>query len=326
MDQIIADQAQTEGLRALLYDAEGRDRVVQLRDVDWGQLDTQRLLWVHGPAAEVSSYEGLPEPLASALRLRECARSFEILGKTLHFCIPYPPGKKSDAKAPIEFIVGDTWLMTLCDHWPDFMARFVENDRGESLKGRLSPSAFAAALLSDHLDTFSKDLFDIDKAIDALDEQILGNKRNASPLARLATLRRRLSTLRYSLSELRGNIHHLTRPDVFEHIPENDRMHFEQLRSTFERLEDGVGRARDTVVGSFELYTTKVAQETNQLLKFLTLVTVVTGIVGALAGIFGMNFDTPFFHSGIAGFLLVTSMMICVCAGLIALSLWRRWF
>ena len=49
-------------------------------------------------------------------------------------------------------------------------------------------------------------------------------------------------------------------------------------------------RAREIVVGSFGLHATRTAQDTNQPVKMLTHVTVVIGLIGAIPGIFGMNF------------------------------------
>jgi hypothetical protein len=46
-----------------------------------------------------------------------------------------------------------------------------------------------------------------------------------------------------------------------------------------------VARARETIIGSFDPYTTRVAQETNQLVKALTIATVVTGVIGCAARI-----------------------------------------
>ena len=63
----------------------------------------------------------------------------------------------------------------------------------------------------------------------------------------------------------------------------------------------------------------------SQLLKALTIATVITGIVGAVAGVFGMNFDTPIPHTGMNGFLLVTGGMLFASVALVAVALWRRW-
>jgi len=86
-----------------------------------------------------------------------------------------------------------------------------------------------------------------------------------------------------------------------------------------------VARARETIIGSFELYTTRVAQDTNQLVKALTIATVITGVIGCAAGVFGMNFDTPFFHSGLVGFLGVTLAMVMTSIAIVIIAVWRRW-
>jgi Mg2+ and Co2+ transporter CorA len=57
----------------------------------------------------------------------------------------------------------------------------------------------------------------------------------------------------------------------------------------------------------------------------LTIATVITGVIGAVAGVFGMNFDTPIAHSGLHGFLLITGTMIAVSVGIVGVALWRRW-
>jgi len=57
----------------------------------------------------------------------------------------------------------------------------------------------------------------------------------------------------------------------------------------------------------------------------LTIATVITGVIGAVAGIFGMNFDTPVAHSGLPGFLIVTGAMIAASMTIVFLAIWRRW-
>jgi Mg2+ and Co2+ transporters len=120
-------------------------------------------------------------------------------------------------------------------------------------------------------------------------------------------------------------IHSLIGPDFFAHVTSADQPFLVETNRVFERVEDDVARARDTIIGSFELYASRVAQDTNQLLKALTIATVVTEIVGAVAGIFGMNFDTPIAHTGLNGFLLVTGAMLFASVALLAVAFWRRW-
>lgn len=79
------------------------------------------------------------------------------------------------------------------------------------------------------------------------------------------------------------------------------------------------------IVGSFDLYATRTAQDTNQLVKLLTLVTVIIGLSGAIAGIFGMNFDTPITKTGLPGFIVTVSAMIVLGALLTIFAWHRKW-
>jgi Mg2+ and Co2+ transporter CorA len=176
-----------------------------------------------------------------------------------------------------------------------------------------------------HLDGFREEIAGVDVAIDRLDDTILRGREKRSPLTSLAALRRRLASLRIVLKGQRSVIHGLIAPDFLAHVSEPDREFLVEANRLFERLEDDVARARETVIGSFELYASRVAQDTNQLVKVLTIATVITGVIGAVAGIFGMNFDTPIAHSGFVGFLLVSGTMIAVSVGIVAVAILRRW-
>jgi len=305
-------------LKIILYDAEGHDREIPLDSIDIRSVGKQQLLWVDrtGPR----SVE-LPAEMQSALGPAGEVGTLEIFDQFYRFCIP----TTDQPNSCVRFAVGPSWLLTASESRPKFFDEFVEADQGETLKGKLTPTAFTASLLTRHLDRFREEIAGVDVAIDKLDDVILRGREKRSPLAALAALRRKLANLRSILKSQRGVIHGLAAPDFLAHVSETDRDFLVEVNRLFERLEDDVSRARETVIGSFELYSSRVAQDTNQLVKILTIATVITGVIGAVAGIFGMNFDTPFTHAGLPGFLLVTGAMIAVSAAIVLLALWRRW-
>ena len=305
-------------VRVILYDAAGHDREVALGDLEIGSLADNQLLWVDvSGSAPVS----LPKEMQSALEPGHNAGRMEIFDDFYRFGISL-----RDPPHPcLRFAVGQSWVLTSSDERPKFFDQFIEADQGETLKGKMSPTAFAASLLMRHLEGFREEIAAIDVAIDKLDDIILRAREKRSPLATLAVLRRRLSQLRGVLIDQRSITHSLVAPDFLAHVSEVDREFLVEVNRVFERLEDDIARARETVIGSFELYASRVAQDTNQLIKVLTIATVVTGVIGAVAGIFGMNFDTPIPHSGLSGFLIVTGAMMGVSGGIVALAIWRRW-
>lgn len=304
--------------RAILYDASGDDREVRLEDVRIGQLARDQLLWVDAGPPDGSQ---LPSEMRAALDSSVPVGRLELFDDFYRFKVTLP----DQAHSQLQFAVGQSWLLTCSDNRPAMFDEFVEADQGETLKGKMSATAFLSSLLQRHLDGFRREIASVDVAVDKLDETILRGREKRSPLGALAALRRRLSDLRATLIEQRAVIHGLTAPDFIAHVEERDREFLIEVNRVFERLEDDVARARDTVIGSFELYASRVAQDTNQLVKVLTIATVITGVVGAVAGVFGMNFNTPIPNSGLSGFLLVTGAMVLASIGIVALAFWRRW-
>ena len=84
-------------------------------------------------------------------------------------------------------------------------------------------------------------------------------------------------------------------------------------------------RTRELILGSFDLFTSRTSQQTNDLVKALTFFTVIIGSVAAVAGLFGMNFDPPFFRTGSAGFFAVTGGLLLVALAGWAWAKHKHW-
>jgi magnesium transporter len=312
-------------LKIVLYNAAGHDREIDQGQIDLKKLSPDQLLWISGDMAQVQAVPQLPSEVREALCAETGSSRLEIFENCYRFHVPLANcGSKKDGE--VMFVVGQACLVTVSPFRPGFMDHFVETDRGETLNGKLTSSALAAALFSELLEAYRVEIVDIDREIDKLDEAILGARETRTPLKKLAGLRRRVSKLRAELGDTAGTVHGLVRPDFLAHIDKPDTYHFEAIAHTLGRLDDSIARVRETIIGSFDLYTTRVAQDTNQLVKALTVATVITGVVGCAAGVFGMNFDTPFFHSGIEGFFVVTASMVVVSLAIFTVAIWRRWF
>ena len=251
-------------LRVLLYDASGHDREVALDEIDIAKLGDQQLLWVDGSREEFKRIVNLAELFGVELDDKD-AHGVEIFDGKYRFTLC----GKTEAESALTFFVGHSWLITMADKRPEFFDEFVEADRGETLKGRMTATAMTAAIVLRYIDSFRRDLGRIEQAVDKLDETILRSREKRTPLTTLAVLRRRVASLRSIMSEQAGIVHGLNAPELLAHVDEEDRASLASLAHAFERLQDDVARARDTVIGSFELYASRVAQDTNQLVKAL---------------------------------------------------------
>ncbi len=144
-------------------------------------------------------------------------------------------------------------------------------------------------------------------------------------LSRMLTLRRRVSRLRTLLSRQRAVFYGLSRPDLQIVADSGASPHFQVLAARFERAIDEIEHTRDLVVGSFELFASRTAQETNELVKVLTFLTAVIGLCAAIAGIFGMNFETDFFATGNAGFYITITALATITFTSAIFARWRKW-
>ncbi len=296
-------------MQNLFYNAKGRDRTLSPTELAKVRITKESLLWINGTPDEIDAAT-LPKPIRDALAEAERGEfSVRVHDHFYCFTVPVPSDHNSATSHSLNLIVGEDWLVSMGDGDAINFNDFLEHDVGETMKGKLSGSTFAAALVTQHFVRFHRNIGMIDREVDRVEESVLVTREKGNTLQVMAVLRRQASRLRELIAAYRTVIHALTRPDFLPEMAADDRRHFEHLRSAFERVEDDVLRVRETVINSFELYSTRIAQDTNRLLRTLTFITIGIGMIGAVAGIFGMNFKATVLDSGQRGFISVIVFM-----------------
>lgn len=302
-------------MHAFLFDSRGKDQEVEPRD-DLDATDPDTFYWLQ---------LGADDPLPPGVPALDRSGSMQRTGNAFVFRAPGVPNSAGLNAPHIDFYVGGNWLVTRSACPVEPFARFLDQDRGEGLRGRLSGPAMVSALLLMILAAYRDRIAEVDDQVDTLDQTILRTSTAREPLAMLAVLRRRLARLRQGLGGYRSIVHTLVRPDFSAETDGDDDKHFEHLEDMFDRVEDQLAAARDAVNASFDLYATRVGQETNRLLEVLTVVTVATGIVSMTGGLFGMDFDLgveDWGWKGFAGVVIGSLLLTCV---IILFSRRRRW-
>ena len=309
-------------MQAILFDANGDDRTdAEVKDIS--SIPDDQLLWVQLASSEKGELAALfagscetelidrADPMAvgaTAFALR-CS-GFYALGRTANDLV---------------FVVGRNWFVSVTDQEQPIFEQYIQSDRGKGLKGNLTGTGLLVSLLLMSFEGFQEQLSTIDETIDKLDQSILRARRRRSILGELGDLRAKSAILRRSFVRNRPIIRAITRPDFNELLLDADRPHISHVAGVYDRVEDQVSAARDEVVGSFDLYATKVTQDTNELLKLLTIVGVITGIVGAIAGIMGMNTFVPMKDAGPIGFYTVLALMGLASIIVLVTARLRRW-
>jgi Mg2+ and Co2+ transporter CorA len=329
-------------IQAYFYDADGRDRQIPLEDVSVDGLISDNLLWIDIQDHDAAEQERICELLGldtSVWDAWDSSRSqLENYGNYFRFALCTAPGQNHGADHPaqltegtsfgsvrVDFIVSERWLVTVHEGQVPYLERFRAQDKAETLIGLLTGQALAASLLDWHLGEYFQEVSRIEEAVDKLDERVVRESASRTLLGRMVALRRRVSKLRGLLVTQREVFYGLSRPDFALVTDSGAAAFYEGLVARFERAIDEIERTRAVVVGSFELFTSRTGQQTNDLVKVLTFLTAIVGFCAAIAGLMGMNFKLAFFETGMMGFSLVTGGLVLVALISVAYARYREW-
>ncbi len=317
-----------------LYDSNGSDKEISLEEINVKRLSDTQLLWINVLKREKDEIKKIIdalelENLSLKSILNESERpKIEIFENFFRFFIvSVDSGKKEKIKKiPIDIIVGKNFVVTIHEGEVQYFQEFREREKGESQIGELDAESFIATLLDLHIVSYFRALEKIEAEVDELDDQVLKTELDTNDfLTKVVGLRQVVSNIRRWFLPHRDVFYALSRPD-FQQIAQSDSAdHFRMLNEHFEHAFDAIESSRDTVLSLFDLYATKSAQKTNELVQSLTFITLIIGFTGVIAGILGMNFEVDAIFKNEYGFWITIGLMILVAVILTAFAKFMRW-
>ena len=326
-------------IRTFLYDAEGRDREITLTAEVLAELAEHHILWIDATAPDEADFAllktlfSLSGPCMAGLRRATTTFSLDNYGSYFHCDVPAVVRQPKDAaglprtamRARVDFIVAAQWLITVHAEDLAFLQQFRDQDKGETLIGALTGPQVAASLLDWHLEAYLGALEDVEAFVDGLDARILARPRvREALLGEVMVGRRYVSSLRRLLGPQRSVFYGVSRPDFSQIAGTEAAVHYAALERRFERTLDAVEHGRDLMQSSFDLFTTRTAETTNMLIRRLTFLSVLLGGLGALACVFGMNYQPPYAKSGLP-FWIVVGVLVAVAVGGLVFARLRKW-
>jgi magnesium transporter len=324
---------QGQAFFAQLYGNDAAPRQVSAAQLKSLHLADDTLLWIDldTPSKEVS------DQVWDACNVPQRAREFLEHGTTP--CVGQDDAVfwvrgivvSQDQQAPLVggavlwCIAGPNYVISIRRQPIGFLDALRHEEHSHVPIGRLSAESFVAILLDRQLASYFDAVSDYELAVERLEVDILGGSATGS-LLELQRLRRWASRLRRMLAPHRAVFGALSRPDFRPHGGKEADRHFVALDTRFERAMDMVENARELVIGSFELFSNQTALKTNESMKVLTFVTVVTGLLATLVGALGMNFQASFFSSNDVGFWVAVAGLGVLAVTALILGRRRRWY
>jgi magnesium transporter len=286
--------------QAILFEA---DQTRELEDVDerLDRLADDQLLWIDldrddpDDAQQVADMLGLDDETRDHLAEAQRHPAFRDRGRYLHVTT-YAPHKDDERTLhAIECVVGQNWVVTAHDRPVPVLDDFAGRVSGSGDTGSLDGPGFLAALLEWVLGSYTAAFDRIEEELEDFDVQAMRGKARDSDIERLVSMRRAVGELRRALAAHRPALVALTHPEL-EALGDHDASdRFVSLYARFDSTMQDARDARESIVGSFDVLIARSGHQTNQIMKVLTLVSVILLPGALLAGVMGMNFKVGLF-------------------------------
>jgi magnesium transporter len=318
-------------LHALLFDRRRGEPVD-----DWaehaGHLRRRQVLWIDleeptdeelravGQALEAEDLEGDPSD-APGRRLMQRDKQLSVTVSAVDETAEGGP-----AIYAVRCVVGSNWVVTVRSAPVPVFDQFREQAVGEGELGVLDGPSFLAALLEWTISSYLRAFEEIEARLEEFDVAVLADplQNDEEQIGQLVDARRRIGELRRSLAPQR-ELYSVLSHSEFDLLSSSD------SAARFGRLTDRVDvalaaarDAKDSVVGSFDVLIARTEHRTNEIMKVLTLASVLLLPGALIAGVMGMNFKVGFFDNT-AYFWVVLAVIIGFATATLVTARVRRW-
>ncbi|HEX2971900.1 MAG TPA: magnesium/cobalt transporter CorA [Tepidisphaeraceae bacterium] len=176
----------------------------------------------------------------------------------------------------------------------------------------------------DHIiDQYRPILDYLEVALDDLEEEAL-TEPTPGLLTRIAMKKRELLNFRRIVGPQRDVLAQLTRGEV-PFIRETTRIYLRDVQDHLIRTVEMIELYRDLVMGARDIYLSSVSNHLNQIMKTLTIMSVVALPMTVITSFFGMNFSHIPGLDSTMGFWLAVIFMFSVVAGMLYLFYRKKW-
>lgn len=319
-------------LTVFLFDEQESEQVEDWRAA-LEKLADDQLLWLalrdpsEGEVAALQEALELDDENAQRLLEQPGRASLVDEGERMHVTL-YAAGVEDGEPVltPLECALGRNWVVTAHHGEIAVLEEFRERAEGGGEAGALDAPSFVAAIFGWVVAGYFRAFEAVESELEELDAKVMsGTPHDVSDdLARLVELRRSIGTLRRALAPHREVVVALAHPELDALSTERSAEEFSALETRLTQALEAARESKESTFGSFDLLVARIGQRTNDIMKVLTLVTVVLLPSTVLAGVMGMNFKVGLFNT-VWLFWVVLAAMFGIALLVLSLARIRRW-
>ena len=323
-------------ITSLLFDRSGSADIDDFA-AKAAKLSERTVLWVSlespdaDELADVCAAFGLDATPERTLARSHPVPQVQLHDAYIHVVTIFPPDKgstDSSAMHALDAYVGRNWLVTSYDSAQSIVDEFRELAAGAGQIGALDALSFLATLLESVIVGYTEAVEEIEETLEDFDAEVLASTDRdvESKVLALVEARSRVAQLRRALAPHLRVFMTLSHTELDTVSTEMSGVRFTHLASSVAEAMNSARDARETVVNSFDMLILRTEHRTNEIVKVLTLTSILFLPGALIAAIMGMNVNLvggEFISSNLFwGTLIIIGV---VGIGTLTLARLRRW-
>ena len=308
-------------------------RAEQLEDLDDAprRIGKSSLLWIdtgvpsQEAARRIVDALGIDGEAVAVLTGARRPTRFHDGGSFVAVTLEAPEADTVDSVVEVSCLIGPNWVVTSHAKPIEVLDEITELAGGSGSTGDLDGPSFLAMLVAWVLKAYETAFDHLEEELEGLDEAAMqGRGASEAHVESLVDLRRRAGRLRRALSTHRAALLALTHPELEALGDEASAQRFQELVSSYESTMQTARDTRSSIVSSFDVVIARTSQRTNDVMKILTLASVIVLPGSLLAGVMGMNFKVSLFSHAMM-FWLVVGVIVLIGVVTLAVAKARDW-
>lgn len=238
------------------------------------------------------------------------------------------PNERGGRSSVLECFVGNNWAVTVHADELEVIEDFKQVASGAGELGELDGASFLATLLEWVVTTYTRAFAEVESTLETFDTEVLSNPERSveKEVSVLVEARQRVGALRRALEPHRELFSALGHAELDLVSTETSARRFGLL---VQRVDSGLAAARDAkeaVVNSFDMLILRTEHRTNEIVKVLTLVSILLLPGTLIAGLMGMNVNiSPSVFESSPLFWWVVGSVVVIAAVAMVVARVRHW-
>ena len=228
----------------------------------------------------------------------------------------------------LDCFIGVNWVLTVHTREVAVIEDFRSQAEGKGELGILDAPSFLATLLEWVVTSYSRAFDEVESTLEEFDVSVLRSPRRDTErqISVLVETRSRVGRLRRALAPHREIFAALAHPELDLISTERSAERFAKLTAQVDNALASARDAKDAVVSSFDVLILRTEHRTGEVVKVLTLASILLLPGALIAGVMGMNVNFSsgvFVHSPL--FWVVVSAIVTIALATLGFARLREW-